>query len=158
MGGHPPSVPDVLSPRKGGAEGGGTKPTRRRESCGHESLRCPEISAHLKRKQLAAQTAQVKTRHGGFKTLTRQMAVEEPADRGRGHLPPGLPAFGRGKTGFAAAAAAGVGGKQPGLARRGGSLRCGKKGFWMKPGRGCSFKRPLALAGERNDYVSGGSR
>jgi DNA polymerase IV len=37
-----------------------------------------EISATLKRKQLGAQTVQVKVRYGDFTTLTRQMTVEEP--------------------------------------------------------------------------------
>jgi DNA polymerase-4 len=37
-----------------------------------------DVSAKLKRKQLAAQTVQVKIRYGDFKTLTRQMTVEEP--------------------------------------------------------------------------------
>jgi DNA polymerase-4 len=37
-----------------------------------------ELSAKLKRKQLAAQTVQVKLRYGDFTTLTRQITVEEP--------------------------------------------------------------------------------
>jgi DNA polymerase-4 len=37
-----------------------------------------EISARLHRKQLAAQTVQVKLRYGDFATLTRQITVEEP--------------------------------------------------------------------------------
>lgn len=37
-----------------------------------------EISARLRRKQLAAQTVQVKLRYGDFATLTRQITVEEP--------------------------------------------------------------------------------
>lgn len=37
-----------------------------------------EISARLQRKQLAAQTVQVKLRYGDFTTLTRQITVEEP--------------------------------------------------------------------------------
>ena len=37
-----------------------------------------EISATLKRKQLGAQTVQVKVRYGDFTTLTRQITVEEP--------------------------------------------------------------------------------
>jgi DNA polymerase-4 len=37
-----------------------------------------EISARLHRKQLAAQTVQVKLRYGDFTTLTRQITVEEP--------------------------------------------------------------------------------
>lgn len=37
-----------------------------------------DVAATLKRKQLAAQTVQVKLRYGDFKTLTRQITVEEP--------------------------------------------------------------------------------
>src|SRR5437660_8988382 len=37
-----------------------------------------EVSARLLRKQLAAQTVQVKLRYGDFTTLTRQITVEEP--------------------------------------------------------------------------------
>lgn len=37
-----------------------------------------EVSARLHRKQLAAQTVQVKLRYGDFTTLTRQITVEEP--------------------------------------------------------------------------------
>jgi DNA polymerase-4 len=37
-----------------------------------------EVSARLIRKQLAAQTVQVKLRYGDFTTLTRQITVEEP--------------------------------------------------------------------------------
>jgi DNA polymerase IV len=37
-----------------------------------------EVAANLKRKQLAAQTVQVKIRYGDFTTLTRQVTVEEP--------------------------------------------------------------------------------
>jgi DNA polymerase-4 len=37
-----------------------------------------EISAKLKRKQIAAQTVQVKLRYSDFTTLTRQFTVEEP--------------------------------------------------------------------------------
>jgi DNA polymerase-4 len=37
-----------------------------------------EISVRLQRKQLAAQTVQVKLRYGDFTTLTRQITVEEP--------------------------------------------------------------------------------
>jgi DNA polymerase-4 len=37
-----------------------------------------EISAELKAKQLGARTVQVKVRYGDFKTLTRQLSVEEP--------------------------------------------------------------------------------
>jgi DNA polymerase-4 len=37
-----------------------------------------DVSAKLKRKQLAAQTVQVKIRYGDFRTLTRQITVEEP--------------------------------------------------------------------------------
>jgi DNA polymerase-4 len=37
-----------------------------------------EVSARLQRKQLAAQTVQVKLRYGDFTTLTRQITVEEP--------------------------------------------------------------------------------
>jgi DNA polymerase-4 len=37
-----------------------------------------DVSAKLKRKQLAAQTVQVKLRYGNFSTLTRQITVEEP--------------------------------------------------------------------------------
>ncbi len=37
-----------------------------------------DVAASLKRKQLAAQTVQVKLRYGDFKTLTRQITVEEP--------------------------------------------------------------------------------
>jgi DNA polymerase-4 len=37
-----------------------------------------EVSAKLRRKQLAAQTVQVKIRYGDFTTLTRQITVEEP--------------------------------------------------------------------------------
>jgi DNA polymerase-4 len=37
-----------------------------------------DVAAKLKRKQLAAQTVQVKLRYGDFTTLTRQMTVEEP--------------------------------------------------------------------------------
>jgi DNA polymerase-4 len=37
-----------------------------------------DVSAKLKRKQLAAQTVQVKIRYGNFSTLTRQITVEEP--------------------------------------------------------------------------------
>lgn len=37
-----------------------------------------EISGRLQRKQLAAQTVQVKLRYGDFTTLTRQITVEEP--------------------------------------------------------------------------------
>ena len=37
-----------------------------------------DVAAKLKRKQLAAQTIQVKLRYGDFTTLTRQVTVEEP--------------------------------------------------------------------------------
>jgi DNA polymerase-4 len=37
-----------------------------------------EVAEKLKRKQLAAQTVQVKLRYGDFSTLTRQITVEEP--------------------------------------------------------------------------------
>jgi DNA polymerase-4 len=37
-----------------------------------------DVSAKLKLKRLAAQTVQVKLRYGDFKTLTRQLTVEEP--------------------------------------------------------------------------------
>jgi DNA polymerase-4 len=37
-----------------------------------------EVAARLRRKQLAAQTVQVKLRYGDFTTLTRQITVEEP--------------------------------------------------------------------------------
>jgi DNA polymerase-4 len=37
-----------------------------------------DVSAKLQRKQLAAQTVQVKLRYGDFTTLTRQITVEEP--------------------------------------------------------------------------------
>ena len=37
-----------------------------------------DVSAKLKRKQLAAQTVQVKLRYGDFTTLTRQISMEEP--------------------------------------------------------------------------------
>ena len=37
-----------------------------------------DVAARLKRKQLAAQTVQVKLRYGDFTTLTRQLTVEEP--------------------------------------------------------------------------------
>ena len=37
-----------------------------------------DVAGKLKRKQLAAQTVQVKLRYGDFKTLTRQLTVEEP--------------------------------------------------------------------------------
>ncbi|HWI56336.1 MAG TPA: DNA polymerase IV [Bacillota bacterium] len=37
-----------------------------------------EVSAKLKRRQLAAQTVQVKLRYGDFTTLTRQLTLEEP--------------------------------------------------------------------------------
>ena len=37
-----------------------------------------DVAAKLKRKQLAAQTVQVKLRYGDFTTLTRQITVEEP--------------------------------------------------------------------------------
>ncbi len=37
-----------------------------------------EISAELKARQLGARTVQVKVRYGDFKTLTRQLSVEEP--------------------------------------------------------------------------------
>jgi DNA polymerase-4 len=37
-----------------------------------------DISRRLKRKQLGAQTVQVKVRYGDFTTLTRQISVEEP--------------------------------------------------------------------------------
>lgn len=37
-----------------------------------------EVSTRLQRKQLAAQTVQVKLRYGDFTTLTRQITVEEP--------------------------------------------------------------------------------
>ena len=37
-----------------------------------------DVAATLRRKQLAAQTVQVKLRYGDFKTLTRQITVEEP--------------------------------------------------------------------------------
>ncbi|MBI3415034.1 MAG: DNA polymerase IV [Verrucomicrobia bacterium] len=37
-----------------------------------------EIAAKLKRKQLGAQTVQVKVRYGDFTTLTRQISVEDP--------------------------------------------------------------------------------
>ena len=36
-----------------------------------------EISGKLKRRRLAAKTVQVKIRYGDFKTLTRQISVEE---------------------------------------------------------------------------------
>jgi len=37
-----------------------------------------EIAARLKRRRLGAHTVQVKVRYGDFKTLTRQISVEEP--------------------------------------------------------------------------------
>src|ERR1700739_7568 len=37
-----------------------------------------EISAKLKRRQIGAQTVQVKLRYSDFTTLTRQLSVEEP--------------------------------------------------------------------------------
>jgi DNA polymerase-4 len=37
-----------------------------------------EISEKLKRKQIGAQTVQVKLRYSDFTTLTRQLSVEEP--------------------------------------------------------------------------------
>ncbi len=37
-----------------------------------------DVAGKLKRKRLAAQTVQVKLRYGDFKTLTRQLTVEEP--------------------------------------------------------------------------------
>jgi DNA polymerase IV len=37
-----------------------------------------DVAARLQRKQLAAQTVQVKLRYGDFTTLTRQITVEEP--------------------------------------------------------------------------------
>jgi DNA polymerase-4 len=37
-----------------------------------------DVAAKLQRKQLAAQTVQVKIRYGNFTTLTRQITVEEP--------------------------------------------------------------------------------
>ena len=37
-----------------------------------------DISARLKRRRLGAHTVQVKVRYGDFKTLTRQISVEEP--------------------------------------------------------------------------------
>ena len=37
-----------------------------------------DVSGKLKRKRLAANTVQVKLRYGDFKTLTRQLTVEEP--------------------------------------------------------------------------------
>jgi DNA polymerase-4 len=45
-----------------------------------QSLReqAADVSAKLQRKQLAAQTVQVKLRYGDFTTLTRQITVEEP--------------------------------------------------------------------------------
>ena len=45
-----------------------------------QSLRAQaeDVAAKLKRKQLAAQTVQVKLRYGNFTTLTRQLTVEEP--------------------------------------------------------------------------------
>jgi DNA polymerase-4 len=45
-----------------------------------QSLReqAADVSAKLRRKQLAAQTVQVKLRYGDFTTLTRQFTVEEP--------------------------------------------------------------------------------
>lgn len=42
-----------------------------------------EIAAKLKRKQLGAQTVQVKVRYGDFTTLTRQLSVEEPLSEAR---------------------------------------------------------------------------
>jgi DNA polymerase-4 len=42
-----------------------------------------DVAATLKRKQLAAQTVQVKLRYGDFKTLTRQITVEEPIAEAR---------------------------------------------------------------------------
>jgi DNA polymerase IV len=45
-----------------------------------QSLReqAADVATKLKRKQLAAQTVQVKLRYGDFTTLTRQITVEEP--------------------------------------------------------------------------------
>jgi DNA polymerase-4 len=37
-----------------------------------------DISARLKRRRLGAHTIQVKVRYGDFKTLTRQISVEDP--------------------------------------------------------------------------------
>jgi DNA polymerase-4 len=37
-----------------------------------------DISSRLKRRRLGAHTVQVKVRYGDFKTLTRQISVEEP--------------------------------------------------------------------------------
>ena len=37
-----------------------------------------ELAGKLQRRQLAAQTVQVKLRYGDFTTLTRQITVEEP--------------------------------------------------------------------------------
>ena len=39
-----------------------------------------EVSKKLAREQLAARTVQVKVRYGDFKTLTRQLSVEEPVE------------------------------------------------------------------------------
>lgn len=41
-------------------------------------VQAEDVSRKLKRKQLAAQTVQVKIRYGDFTTLTRQFSVEEP--------------------------------------------------------------------------------
>ena len=42
------------------------------------SEQAADVAAKLERKQLAAQTVQVKLRYGDFTTLTRQITVEEP--------------------------------------------------------------------------------
>ena len=42
-----------------------------------------DVAGKLKRKQLAAQTVQVKIRYGDFTTLTRQFSVEEPLTEAR---------------------------------------------------------------------------
>ena len=39
-----------------------------------------EVSKKLAREQLAARTVQVKVRYSDFKTLTRQISVEEPVE------------------------------------------------------------------------------
>jgi DNA polymerase IV len=41
-------------------------------------IQAAEVSAKLQRRQLAAQTVQVKLRYGDFTTLTRQITLEEP--------------------------------------------------------------------------------
>jgi DNA polymerase-4 len=42
-----------------------------------------EISAKLKRRRLGAKTVQVKIRYGDFRTVTRQVTVEEPITEAR---------------------------------------------------------------------------